>query len=120
MSSVGRPPLPSPGTRITHDEHRPRTDPPSQEAPLRRSAELDELDLLLVTALQSTPRADWQRLGQLLGTSASTAARRWARLTQAGLAWQSCHPLHLPRISVLRPSSRSTPPPASCTRSPRS
>jgi DNA-binding Lrp family transcriptional regulator len=67
---------------------------------LRRSAELDELDLLLVTALQTTPRADWQRLGQLLGASASTAARRWARLTQAGLAWQSCHPLHLPGISA--------------------
>jgi len=67
---------------------------------LRRSAELDELDLLLVTALQTTPRADWQRLGQLLGISASTAARRWVRLTQAGLAWQSCHPLHLPGISA--------------------
>jgi hypothetical protein len=66
---------------------------------LRQSAELDELDLLLVTALQATPRADWQRLGQLLGTSASTVARRWARLTQAGLAWQSCHPLRLPGIS---------------------
>jgi DNA-binding Lrp family transcriptional regulator len=67
---------------------------------LRRSAELDELDLLLVTALQATPRADWQRLGRLLGTSASTAARRWARLTQAGLAWQSCHPLRLPATSA--------------------
>ena len=67
---------------------------------MRRSAELDELDLLLVTALQATPRADWRRLGQLLGTSASTAARRWARLTQEGLAWQSCHPLQLPGISA--------------------
>jgi DNA-binding Lrp family transcriptional regulator len=52
--------------------------------------------LLLVTALQTTPRADWQHLGHLLGVSASTAARRWARLTEAGLAWQSCHPLRLP------------------------
>jgi DNA-binding Lrp family transcriptional regulator len=67
---------------------------------LRRSAELDELDLLLVTALQATPRAGWPQLGQLLGTSASTAARRWARLTGAGLAWQSCHPLHLPGLSA--------------------
>jgi DNA-binding Lrp family transcriptional regulator len=67
---------------------------------LRPSAELDGLDLLLVTALQTTPRADWRRLGQLLGISASTAARRWARLTQEGLAWQSCHPLHLPGISA--------------------
>jgi DNA-binding Lrp family transcriptional regulator len=67
---------------------------------LRRSAELDELDLLLVTALQATPRADWQRLGRLLGVSTSTAARRWTGLTQAGLAWQSCHPLRLPAISA--------------------
>jgi DNA-binding Lrp family transcriptional regulator len=70
-----------------------------KDPPLRPSAELDGLDLLLVTALQTTPRADWQRLGQLLGTSASTAARRWARLTQEGLAWQSCHPLDLPGMS---------------------
>ena len=67
---------------------------------MRPSAELDGLDLLLVTALQTIPRADWQRLGQLLGISASTAARRWARLTQEGLAWQSCHPLHLPGMSA--------------------
>jgi DNA-binding Lrp family transcriptional regulator len=67
---------------------------------VRRSAELDELDLLLVTALQTTPRADWQRIGQLLGVSASTAARRWARLTEAGLAWLSCHPLRLPGTSA--------------------
>jgi DNA-binding Lrp family transcriptional regulator len=63
---------------------------------VHRSAELDELDLLLVTALQTTPRADWRHLGQLLGVSASTAARRWAKLTEAGLAWLGCHPLRLP------------------------
>jgi len=57
---------------------------------LHRSAELDELDLLLVTALQATPRADWQHLGRLLGVSASTATRRWARLTQAGVGRLSC------------------------------
>ncbi len=67
---------------------------------MHRSAELDELDLLLVTALQATPRADWQHLGRLLGVSASTATRRWARLTQAGLAWQHCHPLRLPATSA--------------------
>jgi DNA-binding Lrp family transcriptional regulator len=63
---------------------------------LRPSAELDELDLLLVTALQATPRADWHHLSQLLDVAASTAARRWARLTEAGLAWLGCHPLRLP------------------------
>jgi DNA-binding Lrp family transcriptional regulator len=67
---------------------------------LRRSTEFDELDLLLVTALQTTPRADWQHLGQLLGVSASTAARRWARLTEAGLAWLGCHPLRLPGMQA--------------------
>jgi DNA-binding Lrp family transcriptional regulator len=58
----------------------------------------DELDLLLVTALQTSPRADWQRIGRVLGVSASTAARRWARLNDEGLAWLSCFPLRLPGL----------------------
>lgn len=63
---------------------------------MRESADFDTLDLLLVTALQTAPRADWHRIGRALDVSASTAARRWARLTDAGLAWLSCHPLRLP------------------------
>lgn len=68
---------------------------------MRESADFDDLDLLLVTALQTAPRATWQQLGQVLGVTASTAARRWARLTGAGLAWMSCHPLRLPGVSAV-------------------
>ncbi|MCP2338607.1 Lrp/AsnC family transcriptional regulator [Actinomadura rupiterrae] len=60
-------------------------------APVR----LDDLDHLLVTALQTAPRADWRRIGAALGVDGSTAARRWARLTGAGLAWLTCFPLHV-------------------------
>ncbi|MFB7513224.1 Lrp/AsnC family transcriptional regulator [Streptomyces sp. NPDC056144] len=62
---------------------------------------LDELDFLLVTALQVAPRGDWQRIGDVLGLDASTVARRWARLTEAGLAWISVHPrahAHAPSV----------------------
>ncbi|TDD88504.1 Lrp/AsnC family transcriptional regulator [Actinomadura darangshiensis] len=60
---------------------------------MQTSATLDELDHLLVTALQTAPRADWRRIGAVLGVDASTAARRWARLTSSGLAWLSCFPV---------------------------
>ncbi|OIJ68643.1 Lrp/AsnC family transcriptional regulator [Streptomyces mangrovisoli] len=55
-------------------------------------AVLDEVDYLLITALQHAPRADWRTVGALIGVDATTAARRWARLTGDGLAWLSCHP----------------------------
>ncbi|MEU7405643.1 Lrp/AsnC family transcriptional regulator [Streptomyces sp. NPDC044948] len=63
--------------------------------------ELDELDRMLVTALQAAPRADWRRVGRALDVDASTAARRWARLTEAGLAWLSCHPAVGPGLAPL-------------------
>ncbi|GAA4833383.1 Lrp/AsnC family transcriptional regulator [Kitasatospora terrestris] len=53
---------------------------------------LDELDHQLVTALQTAPRARWERIGAAIGVDATTAARRWRRLTDAGHAWLSCHP----------------------------
>lgn len=72
---------------------------------MQTSAELDELDRALITALQAAPRADWQRIGRALDVDASTAARRWARLTEAGLAWLSCHPAvgigHAPYIAFI-------------------
>ncbi|MGX1483801.1 DNA-binding Lrp family transcriptional regulator [Streptomyces avidinii] len=52
---------------------------------------LDELDYLLITALQTSPRAEWAQIGKVLGVDASTAARRWNRLTEAGHAWLSCY-----------------------------
>ncbi|MET9111691.1 Lrp/AsnC family transcriptional regulator [Streptomyces zhihengii] len=66
---------------------------------MQTSAGLDELDRLLVTALQAAPRADWRRIGRALEVDASTAARRWARLTETGLAWLSCHPAAGPGLA---------------------
>ncbi|MBE1530238.1 Lrp/AsnC family transcriptional regulator [Actinomadura algeriensis] len=60
---------------------------------MHTSGTLDELDHLLVTALQTAPRADWRRIGAALGIDGSTAARRWARLNRAGLAWLACFPV---------------------------
>jgi len=65
---------------------------------MRDGAVPDELDLALVAALQAAPRADWQRVGHVLGVAGSTAARRWGRLTESGLAWLTCHPMRLPGI----------------------
>ncbi|WP_106399289.1 Lrp/AsnC family transcriptional regulator [Actinocorallia populi] len=63
---------------------------------MQESATLDEIDYLLVTALQREPRAEWRRIGAELGIDPSTAARRWSRLTEAGLAWLTCYPAWLP------------------------
>lgn len=46
-----------------------------------------ELDLALVNALQLRPRASWVELAGPLGTTATTLARRWERLSAFGLAW---------------------------------
>ncbi|MER7013523.1 Lrp/AsnC family transcriptional regulator [Saccharopolyspora sp. NPDC000359] len=55
-------------------------------------ASLDEVDLALVNALQIHPRAPWSLIGAVLGIDPVTAARRWARLEHAGLAWISAYP----------------------------
>jgi DNA-binding Lrp family transcriptional regulator len=68
---------------------------------MRGSADLDELDRLLITALQTSPRANWEQVGQVLDVSASTAARRWDRLIESGLAWSSCLPVRLSRTSFM-------------------
>ncbi|MFW0795081.1 AsnC family transcriptional regulator [Gordonia sp. CPCC 205515] len=59
----------------------------------------DEVDLALIEALQINPRAPWARIGAALDMSASTAARRWERLTDAGLAWVTAY--HDPTQSVV-------------------
>ncbi|WP_460308281.1 Lrp/AsnC family transcriptional regulator [Actinocorallia aurea] len=69
--------------------------------PLQESATLDELDFLLVGALQRDPRADWVTIGAALDVDASTAARRWSRLTREGLAWLACYPTSLPGAQPL-------------------
>ena len=60
-------------------------------------ATLDELDLGLVNALQIQPRASWSLVGGVLGIDPVTAARRWARLENAGQAWISGYPPITPR-----------------------
>ncbi|MGW6456963.1 Lrp/AsnC family transcriptional regulator [Streptomyces sp. NPDC055078] len=60
----------------------------------------DELDLALIHALQLDPRAPWSKVGTALGVDPVTAARRWARLTEAGVAWVTAHPAGLLRTAA--------------------
>ncbi|MCL2541257.1 MAG: Lrp/AsnC family transcriptional regulator [Nocardioidaceae bacterium] len=55
------------------------------------SRSLSEEDLRLIHALQIDPRAAWSRIGQALGIDATTAARRWQRLSADGLAWTTAY-----------------------------
>jgi DNA-binding Lrp family transcriptional regulator len=55
------------------------------------SVTVSETDLQLLHALQVSPRAPWNVLGQVLGISPSTAARHWARLSEEGLAWVTAY-----------------------------
>ncbi|WP_405776232.1 Lrp/AsnC family transcriptional regulator [Streptomyces sp. NBC_00859] len=59
---------------------------------MRETVTASELDLALVNALQLRPRASWSQLAPLLGVTAGTLARRWERLTGAGLAWVYASP----------------------------
>lgn len=52
---------------------------------------LSERELDVVTALQRAPRASWATVGELIGTSATTASRTWQRLEHEGLAWTSMY-----------------------------
>lgn len=53
---------------------------------------LSEVDRLLVDALQVAPRASWATIGDVLGIAPITAARRWQRLADAGVAWVTAAP----------------------------
>ncbi|MER5179039.1 Lrp/AsnC family transcriptional regulator [Streptomyces sp. NPDC002896] len=52
-----------------------------------RDGRLEETDLALANCLQIAPRAPWATLGDVLGLSAATVARRWRRLAATGQAW---------------------------------
>lgn len=52
----------------------------------------DETDLQLANLLQIDPRMPWARAGRIIGISATTAANRWKRLTDKGLAWIVTYP----------------------------
>ncbi|MEJ1201645.1 MULTISPECIES: Lrp/AsnC family transcriptional regulator [unclassified Streptomyces] len=54
--------------------------------------ELSEIDLALVEALQLDPRAPWSRIAAVIGIDATTAARRWRRLSDSGVAWITAYP----------------------------
>ncbi|MCK1794693.1 Lrp/AsnC family transcriptional regulator [Streptomyces sp. XM4193] len=54
---------------------------------VRTPVELDETDLALAHALQIAPRAPWSTVGAVLELSPVTVARRWSRITDAGVAW---------------------------------
>ncbi|MGW0994257.1 Lrp/AsnC family transcriptional regulator [Streptomyces sp. NPDC002520] len=55
-------------------------------------ADLDELDLSLLNALQVAPRVPWSLIGEALEVDAATASRRWAKLSRSGRAWMSVYP----------------------------
>ncbi|MEV6259942.1 AsnC family transcriptional regulator [Streptomyces sp. NPDC051784] len=65
--------------------------PQESVSPAAGTRELDEADMALVDALQTSPRASWSRIGAVLGIDATTAARRWDRLHSAGLAWSTAY-----------------------------
>lgn len=53
---------------------------------------MSENDMELVNALQLAPRASWSELSVILGQHATTLARRWERITNAGMARISIAP----------------------------
>lgn len=56
------------------------------------SRPVDEADVALLDAVHANPRASFELLGETLGITAVTAARRWRRLTESGRAWVSSVP----------------------------
>ncbi|WP_245787371.1 Lrp/AsnC family transcriptional regulator [Amycolatopsis saalfeldensis] len=53
---------------------------------------LDDADFMLIHALQLRPRASWSALAPILNSTPVTLARRWERLSAAGLAWITAYP----------------------------
>ena len=53
---------------------------------------LNEEDALIVDALQLAPRAPWSAVGDVLGIAPTTAAKRFQRLVDEGVAWVTASP----------------------------
>ena len=53
---------------------------------------LNEEDALVVDALQLAPRAPWSAVGDVLGIAPTTAAKRFQRLVDEGVAWVTASP----------------------------
>jgi DNA-binding Lrp family transcriptional regulator len=54
--------------------------------------DFDELDLAIVDAVRSAPRAAWRDLATVMGIDPATVGRRWARMRSAGVAWVTAYP----------------------------
>lgn len=52
----------------------------------------DELDIAIVDAVRSAPRASWRDLAPVLDVDPATISRRWARMQSTGDAWVTAHP----------------------------
>jgi DNA-binding Lrp family transcriptional regulator len=52
----------------------------------------DELDIAIVDAVRSAPRASWRDLAPVLGVDPATVGRRWSRMQSDGVAWVTAHP----------------------------
>lgn len=57
---------------------------------------LDEEDLQLINALQFGPRLPWTVLADVLDRHPTSLAARWDRLSAAGAAWITAHPIGNP------------------------
>ncbi|MDF5753457.1 Lrp/AsnC family transcriptional regulator [Spongiactinospora sp. TRM90649] len=51
----------------------------------------DELDIAIVDALRSAPRASWRDLAPVLEVDPATIGRRWAHMQSKGDAWVTAH-----------------------------
>jgi len=58
---------------------------------------LSDSDRALIHALQIAPRASWSAVGEALHIDPVTAARRWQRLSDAGVAWVTTAPAMVTR-----------------------
>ncbi|WP_460065313.1 Lrp/AsnC family transcriptional regulator [Streptomyces sp. YKOK-I1] len=59
---------------------------------MQDSFNLDETDLSLINVMQIAPRATWTEIGKVLDINSATAARRWDRLSEKGVAWVTAYP----------------------------
>jgi DNA-binding Lrp family transcriptional regulator len=59
---------------------------------VKESTNLTHDDRELIGALQAGPRTPWTEIGEALGVSGVTAARRWERIHATGVAWVTAAP----------------------------
>ncbi len=54
--------------------------------------DFDELDVAIVDAVRTAPRASWRDLAPVLEVDPATISRRWSRMQSEGHAWVTAHP----------------------------